>query len=232
MTNELESEYLRSSLKFLLQGKVVKDDFYSKKVLELSRKIQSAMILNMKVFRNERMKDLDESFKLSKEEMIENSALRIVKGASSSKRNSFDKYGDVELWRIQRRNSKFDETKDLENTNRKNDGKREGVITGMKKLIKFDKNKYNKQMQELNENPGEFEKLRTSHIPAEEDKNALIKEYLRHQRRKPLFNSLNTDSEDVYHINQDNKRYNTKLDRAFGEYTTEIKQSLERGTAI
>ncbi|KAH8740937.1 hypothetical protein FG386_002483 [Cryptosporidium ryanae] len=232
MANELESECLRSSLKFVLQDRVTKDDFYSKKVFELSRKIQSAMILNMKIFRNERLKDLDESYKLSKEEMIENSVLRIVKGVKSLKKVSFDKYGDVELWRIQKRNSKYEEMKDLGNFNRNNNSRREGVVTGMRKLIKFDRDKYNEQMTALSRNPAEFEKLRTSHVPAEEDKNALIKEYLRHQRRKPLFDSLDNHDGDVYHISRENKKYNTKLDRAFGEYTEEIKQNLERGTAI
>ncbi|KAK6590940.1 hypothetical protein RS030_111830 [Cryptosporidium xiaoi] len=230
MANEPESESLSSSLKFVFQGKVVNDGFYNKKVIELGRKIQSAMVLNMRVFRSERLKDLDELFKLSREEVIENSALRVVKGVSKPKKNSFDKYGDVELWKIQRRNSKY-ETKDFDNLSRNNRGKR-GVISGLKKLIKFDRDKYNEQMEALNNNPDEFENLRTSHIPTEEDKNALIKEYLKHQRRKPLFDSLDEKGVSVYHINRDNKKYNAKLDRAFGEYTAEIKQNLERGTAL
>eukprot|EP01069_Polyplicarium_translucidae_P000946 Polyplicarium_translucidae@DN1458_c0_g1_i1.p2 len=38
--------------------------------------------------------------------------------------------------------------------------------------------------------------------------------------------------EDVSYINERNRKFNKKLDRAFGEYTREIKANLERGTAL
>lgn len=37
---------------------------------------------------------------------------------------------------------------------------------------------------------------------------------------------------DVDFINEKNMRFNRKIDAAYGKYTTEIKQNLERGTAI
>ena len=37
---------------------------------------------------------------------------------------------------------------------------------------------------------------------------------------------------DVDFINERNMRFNRKIDAAYGKYTTEIKQNLERGTAI
>lgn len=40
------------------------------------------------------------------------------------------------------------------------------------------------------------------------------------------------DSEDVTYINDRNKMFNKKIKRAFDKYTVEIRQNLERGTAI
>lgn len=37
---------------------------------------------------------------------------------------------------------------------------------------------------------------------------------------------------DVDFINDRNMRFNRKIERFYGKYTTEIKQNLERGTAI
>ena len=37
---------------------------------------------------------------------------------------------------------------------------------------------------------------------------------------------------DVDFINERNMRFNRKIDRAYGQFTTEIKQNLERGTAV
>ena len=40
------------------------------------------------------------------------------------------------------------------------------------------------------------------------------------------------DDAEIDYINERNMRFNNKLDRFYGSYTTEIKQNLERGTAI
>lgn len=37
---------------------------------------------------------------------------------------------------------------------------------------------------------------------------------------------------DIDYINERNKRYNELLERHYGKYTAEIKQNLERGTAL
>jgi len=36
----------------------------------------------------------------------------------------------------------------------------------------------------------------------------------------------------IDYINEKNKRYNTVVERYYGKYTQDIKQSLERGTAV
>ncbi|XP_074655376.1 pre-mRNA-splicing factor syf2-like [Tubulanus polymorphus] len=40
------------------------------------------------------------------------------------------------------------------------------------------------------------------------------------------------DEADIDYINERNQRFNQKLERFYGKYTTEIKQNLERGTAV
>jgi pre-mRNA-splicing factor SYF2 len=40
------------------------------------------------------------------------------------------------------------------------------------------------------------------------------------------------DGGDVTYINQKNKQFNDKLTRFYNKYTTEIRESFERGTAI
>jgi pre-mRNA-splicing factor SYF2 len=37
---------------------------------------------------------------------------------------------------------------------------------------------------------------------------------------------------DIDYINDRNMRFNKKIERFYGQYTTEIKQNLERGTAV
>lgn len=41
-----------------------------------------------------------------------------------------------------------------------------------------------------------------------------------------------TDDKDVDYINDRNAHFNKKIERAFGQYTQEIKANLERGTAL
>ena len=40
------------------------------------------------------------------------------------------------------------------------------------------------------------------------------------------------EEEDIDYINERNMRFNKKLERFYGQYTAEIKQNLERGTAV
>lgn len=40
------------------------------------------------------------------------------------------------------------------------------------------------------------------------------------------------EDKDVDYINERNRKFNQKLSRAYDKYTVEIRQNLERGTAI
>lgn len=52
------------------------------------------------------------------------------------------------------------------------------------------------------------------------------------QRRKFSRRRMHTGAEDVDYINDKNAQFNQKLKKAFDKYTVEIRQNLERGTAI
>lgn len=43
---------------------------------------------------------------------------------------------------------------------------------------------------------------------------------------------MHNDDADIDYINERNMNFNKKLERFYGEHTTEIKQNLERGTAV
>lgn len=52
------------------------------------------------------------------------------------------------------------------------------------------------------------------------------------RRKKYSRRRTYNDDADVDFINERNSKFNKKLDRFYSEYTTEIKQNLERGTAL
>lgn len=52
------------------------------------------------------------------------------------------------------------------------------------------------------------------------------------KRKKFSRRRTHNDDADIDYINEKNARFNKKLERYYGEHTVEIKQNLERGTAI
>ena len=52
------------------------------------------------------------------------------------------------------------------------------------------------------------------------------------KRKKISRRRTHNDDADIDYINEKNARFNKKLERFYGEHTTEIKQNLERGTAL
>lgn len=49
----------------------------------------------------------------------------------------------------------------------------------------------------------------------------------KYSRRRPY-----NDDADIDYINERNAKFNQKAERFYGKYTAEIKQNLERGTAV
>eukprot|EP00593_Proboscia_inermis_P008499 CAMPEP_0171307374 /NCGR_PEP_ID=MMETSP0816-20121228/17392_1 /TAXON_ID=420281 /ORGANISM="Proboscia inermis, Strain CCAP1064/1" /LENGTH=417 /DNA_ID=CAMNT_0011789495 /DNA_START=51 /DNA_END=1304 /DNA_ORIENTATION=- len=52
------------------------------------------------------------------------------------------------------------------------------------------------------------------------------------EKQKNKRSSLEFDASDVSYVNQRNKRFNEKINRTYDKYTAEIRQNLERGTAL
>ncbi|KAJ1500630.1 pre-mRNA-splicing factor syf2 [Coelomomyces lativittatus] len=70
--------------------------------------------------------------------------------------------------------------------------------------------------------------------PNKDDVDRLVKD-LKHQvdiRNKSSRRRAYNADEDVTYINDKNRNFNKKISRAFDKYTKEIKDSLERGTAL
>lgn len=64
--------------------------------------------------------------------------------------------------------------------------------------------------------------------------NKMVKDLEAQIERRKKFSRRRTydDDADVDFINERNSKFNKKLDRYYSEYTAEIKQNLERGTAL
>lgn len=57
--------------------------------------------------------------------------------------------------------------------------------------------------------------------------------YCRIDKRSKYSRRRTFDEEaDIDYINERNMKFNQKLERFYGKYTAEIKQNLERGTAV
>jgi pre-mRNA-splicing factor SYF2 len=54
----------------------------------------------------------------------------------------------------------------------------------------------------------------------------------RHEKQAKKREAQEFEGSDVSYINQRNKRFNQKISRNYDESTAEIKQNLERGTAL
>jgi len=62
----------------------------------------------------------------------------------------------------------------------------------------------------------------------------MVEELQNHVNRRKNFSRRRMHYDEAYvdYINKRNKVFNEKIQRAFGPYTAEVKQNLERGTAI
>ncbi|CDR97637.1 peptidyl-prolyl cis-trans isomerase, putative [Babesia bigemina] len=75
----------------------------------------------------------------------------------------------------------------------------------------------------------------TSTVPTEAAKLTVVRNLEKQYKQREKFSrrrAFDDDAKDVSYINDRNRVYNMKLDRAFKTHTAEIKQNLERGTAL
>ena len=73
------------------------------------------------------------------------------------------------------------------------------------------------------------------HKPSEDAKDKLVESLRKDQDKRNKFSRKrihDDDAADVEWINERNKQYTKKLDKAYGSHTAEIKSNIERGTAL
>nr|XP_020658895.1 pre-mRNA-splicing factor SYF2 [Pogona vitticeps] len=102
--------------------------------------------------------------------------------------------------------------------------------------IKPDLEQYEKLKEESGEEfyPTSNSLLHGTHVPCKEgvdrmvsDLEKQIQKREKYSRRRPY-----NDDADIDYINERNAKFNKKAERFYGKYTAEIKQNLERGTAV
>jgi hypothetical protein len=95
---------------------------------------------------------------------------------------------------------------------------------------------YHKQREELGEtfyaNAGSA--VPVSHSASADAKQRLADSLDKAKQKRKDFSRRRThfEDEDISYINDRNAVFNKKLERSFGEYTLEMRQNLERGTAL
>uniref|UniRef100_A0AAY5EPF4 Pre-mRNA-splicing factor SYF2 n=1 Tax=Electrophorus electricus TaxID=8005 RepID=A0AAY5EPF4_ELEEL len=104
------------------------------------------------------------------------------------------------------------------------------------KQIRPDMEGYERQKQECGEDfhPTSNSLLHGTHVPSreaidrmQEDVEKQIEKRSKYSRRRAY-----NDDADIDYINERNAKFNKKAERFYGKYTAEIKQNLERGTAV
>ncbi|XP_023171739.1 pre-mRNA-splicing factor Syf2 [Drosophila hydei] len=106
----------------------------------------------------------------------------------------------------------------------------------VKNMPARDMAKYEKQKAELGDafygGPHTTIHLQTKDTPSAINNMVKDLEQQIDRRKKYSRRRIYNDDADVDFINERNSKFNKKLDRFYGEHTAEIKQNLERGTAI
>nr|CAG4651357.1 EOG090X0ECA [Simocephalus serrulatus] len=109
---------------------------------------------------------------------------------------------------------------------------------------------YSRLVQDIKPNMEEYEKAKANlgeafyaekntivhglHKDSPEAVNRMVEDLHKQieKREKYSRRRRHDDDAEIDYINERNMRFNKKLDRFYGEFTTEIKQNLERGTAV
>ncbi|XP_069751724.1 pre-mRNA-splicing factor syf2 isoform X2 [Narcine bancroftii] len=104
------------------------------------------------------------------------------------------------------------------------------------KQIKPDMEQYKKQKNDTGE---EFyatanSLLHGTHVPTKEGVDRLVADVDKQIEKRAKYSRRRryNDDADIDYINERNANFNKKAERFYGKYTAEIKQNLERGTAV
>nr|CAB3266752.1 pre-mRNA-splicing factor syf2 [Phallusia mammillata] len=103
--------------------------------------------------------------------------------------------------------------------------------------IKPNMEEYNQQKEEMGEEtfyagintllPGQVKDTKEGIDRMVQDLEAQMEKKKNFRRRR-----AHDESKDIDYINESNARHNERLEKFYGKYTAEIKQNLERGTAV
>lgn len=107
----------------------------------------------------------------------------------------------------------------------------------MVKQIKPDMEQYQKIKESMPEEqfyPTKNSYIIGSHKDSSESIDRLLDDMNKEYKKQSKFSRRRTfdDDADIDYINERNMQFNKKIERFFGKYTEEIKQNLERGTAV
>ena len=107
----------------------------------------------------------------------------------------------------------------------------------MLKQFKPDMDKYERLKSEISEDQFYANKnvfIYGTHKDSEEAIDRLIDDMDKEFKKQSKFSRRRTfdDDADIDYINERNMQFNKKIERFYGKYTKEIKQNLERGTAV
>ncbi|CAF0823583.1 unnamed protein product [Adineta steineri] len=102
--------------------------------------------------------------------------------------------------------------------------------------IKPDMEACNKQKEELGEDyyATSGSMIHGTHKPSEKAVNRMVEDLEQQYSKRGKFSrrrAFDIDA-DIDYINERNRSFNKKIERYYGKYTAEIKQNLERGTAV
>lgn len=108
--------------------------------------------------------------------------------------------------------------------------------TRLSKQVKPDKKEYEREKEKLGEAfyPSADTLGVMDHKDSDEAVDRMVNDLERQIAKREKYSrrrAYDPDA-DIDYINERNMKFNQKLERFYGKYTTEIKQNLERGTAV
>ncbi|MGH0190445.1 UNVERIFIED_CONTAM: hypothetical protein FKN15_046102 [Acipenser sinensis] len=76
--------------------------------------------------------------------------------------------------------------------------------------------------------------LHGTHVPSKEGVDRMVEDVEKQIEKRAKYSRRRAynDDADIDYINERNAKFNKKAERFYGKYTAEIKQNLERGTAV
>uniref|UniRef100_A0A3B4F7B5 Pre-mRNA-splicing factor SYF2 n=1 Tax=Pundamilia nyererei TaxID=303518 RepID=A0A3B4F7B5_9CICH len=104
------------------------------------------------------------------------------------------------------------------------------------KQIRPDMENYEKQKEESGEDfhPTSNSLIYGTHVPTKDGIDRMVEDVEKQIEKRSKYSRRRAynDDADIDYINERNAKFNKKAERFYGKYTAEIKQNLERGTAV